>query len=632
MACDFLLSRTDALGDLHRLPARHGAHPVPASPARRSTGWSSRTPPRCSPAWPGWPGIHLAPATGNWPSSWTRWTFDAVLNLGHRDPQVITAARAAGVPDPGGPGPGPADLAGQPRALEGPHRHRPARGQQRPGFPAPWGFQGGCPGPAGPGRAPAELDQAAARTWPPGTTGRPVLGVVLRGSGAGAFPPRPGGSGPWRLRRRPAGAPWCSPRPRRARCPRGPARPHGPARPAARRCPGPAPARCTWPRPWACRCSASWACGPTTARTAGRPWARGSRCCSTPAPEADLAEGMDRLDPAAAAAPPGPGADDRARSPKRHLAALPPVRGRCRHAAADPAPAAQPGDRPAGGVGPGRHRGPGGRQRAGRRGAPGPGQARPLGHGRHPAPSPGRPVHPFPQVAAPGPGRLPGPGARADRGGREPGRVCSTPTAAPSGPPRAPSWRATMRSWPSAGPACRPCPTPTTPRARRSTCPREPYLCLMPGSTWPSKAWPREHFLALARKARLEGLGVAVLGTPGRAGDLRLRGPGRHPRPVRPDHPGAGRRLAPGRPGRPGQRFRPQPPGRRLRHPHPGPATAPPTPAAAPPGARAPWPCAWTASPAPPASRPDCAVAGHPCLAGIEPGPGLGQPLRAVPA
>jgi heptosyltransferase-2 len=44
--------------------------------------------------------------------------------------------------------------------------------------------------------------------------------------------------------------------------------------------------------------------------------------------------------------------------------------------------------------------------------------------------------------------------------------------------------------------------------------PRSPFLCLMPGSTWPSKAWPREHFLALARKARLEGLDVAVLGSP----------------------------------------------------------------------------------------------------------------------
>jgi heptosyltransferase-2 len=44
--------------------------------------------------------------------------------------------------------------------------------------------------------------------------------------------------------------------------------------------------------------------------------------------------------------------------------------------------------------------------------------------------------------------------------------------------------------------------------------PRTPYICLMPGSTWPSKAWPRDHFRAVARLARGEGLEVAVLGTP----------------------------------------------------------------------------------------------------------------------
>jgi heptosyltransferase-2 len=47
--------------------------------------------------------------------------------------------------------------------------------------------------------------------------------------------------------------------------------------------------------------------------------------------------------------------------------------------------------------------------------------------------------------------------------------------------------------------------------------PLEPYICLMPGSTWPSKAWPREHFQALARLARLDGFAVAVLGTPDEA-------------------------------------------------------------------------------------------------------------------
>jgi heptosyltransferase-2 len=45
--------------------------------------------------------------------------------------------------------------------------------------------------------------------------------------------------------------------------------------------------------------------------------------------------------------------------------------------------------------------------------------------------------------------------------------------------------------------------------------PQEPCLCLMPGSTWPSKTWPREHFLAVAHRARQAGMAVAVLGSPG---------------------------------------------------------------------------------------------------------------------
>jgi len=45
--------------------------------------------------------------------------------------------------------------------------------------------------------------------------------------------------------------------------------------------------------------------------------------------------------------------------------------------------------------------------------------------------------------------------------------------------------------------------------------PPAPYICLMPGSVWPSKTWPREHFLALAERARQAGLGVAVLGSSG---------------------------------------------------------------------------------------------------------------------
>jgi heptosyltransferase-2 len=47
--------------------------------------------------------------------------------------------------------------------------------------------------------------------------------------------------------------------------------------------------------------------------------------------------------------------------------------------------------------------------------------------------------------------------------------------------------------------------------------PLDHYLCLMPGSTWPSKAWPVEHYRTLLLKARSEGYAVAVLGSPDEA-------------------------------------------------------------------------------------------------------------------
>ena len=47
--------------------------------------------------------------------------------------------------------------------------------------------------------------------------------------------------------------------------------------------------------------------------------------------------------------------------------------------------------------------------------------------------------------------------------------------------------------------------------------PTAPYLCLMPGSVWPTKQWPASHFRALVLKARSEGLEVVVLGAPGEA-------------------------------------------------------------------------------------------------------------------
>jgi len=49
----------------------------------------------------------------------------------------------------------------------------------------------------------------------------------------------------------------------------------------------------------------------------------------------------------------------------------------------------------------------------------------------------------------------------------------------------------------------------------RVAAPAGPYICLMPGSLWPSKAWP--HYPAVTRLARAQGFQVAVLGAPAEA-------------------------------------------------------------------------------------------------------------------
>lgn len=58
--------------------------------------------------------------------------------------------------------------------------------------------------------------------------------------------------------------------------------------------------------------------------------------------------------------------------------------------------------------------------------------------------------------------------------------------------------------------------------------PSADYICLMPGSAWPSKAWPVEHFRALASMALQGGLEVVALGTKAERalGDAALNGRG----------------------------------------------------------------------------------------------------------
>ncbi len=47
----------------------------------------------------------------------------------------------------------------------------------------------------------------------------------------------------------------------------------------------------------------------------------------------------------------------------------------------------------------------------------------------------------------------------------------------------------------------------------RMDAPVTPYLCLLPGSMWPSKAWPSAHYRSLLLRARSEGMEVVVLGS-----------------------------------------------------------------------------------------------------------------------
>jgi ADP-heptose:LPS heptosyltransferase len=112
---------------------------------------------------------------------------DAVLNLSHRDAQVITAARAAGVPI----------RVARPRGSQlWEATHRLWRGRNGNGrheaenvldFLAPWGWQGGCPvAPALALTAQERVRGAADLAHLP----RPLLGVATRSSGSSAYPSR----------------------------------------------------------------------------------------------------------------------------------------------------------------------------------------------------------------------------------------------------------------------------------------------------------------------------------------------------------------------------------------------------------------------------------------------------------
>jgi ADP-heptose:LPS heptosyltransferase len=183
----FLLCRTDALGDLvislpimERILSR-----LPGAELH----WLVR--PYTAPVLAGAPGVrgvHLRQGAPELARLMADLAPDAVLNLAHRDKEVVSAARAAGVRVR------VARSRGR-QIWEATHviwKGRYGSGRHEAGnvldFLKPWGWQGGAPALPELFLAEAERSRGLADLAAGQEDPRPVLGVVLRGSGAGAFP------------------------------------------------------------------------------------------------------------------------------------------------------------------------------------------------------------------------------------------------------------------------------------------------------------------------------------------------------------------------------------------------------------------------------------------------------------
>jgi ADP-heptose:LPS heptosyltransferase len=182
----FLLCRTDALGDLViSLPVM--ARLLSRLP-EAEVHWLVR--PATAPVLAGMAGVagvHLRAGDPELDELMKRMKFDAVLNLAHRDPQVISAARAAGVPIRVARSRGRQIWQASHVLWKGRYGSGRHEAMNALDFLTPWGFQGGAPVLPDLALAPAELDQGRA-DLAGGADPRPVLGIVLRGSGSGAYP------------------------------------------------------------------------------------------------------------------------------------------------------------------------------------------------------------------------------------------------------------------------------------------------------------------------------------------------------------------------------------------------------------------------------------------------------------
>jgi ADP-heptose:LPS heptosyltransferase len=182
----FLLSRTDALGDLIV------SLPVMARILSRlpdaEIHWLVR--PATAPVLAGLPGVagvHLRAGDPELAELMDRLRFDAVLALAHRDPQVITAARSAGVPVRVARSRGRQIWQASRVLWKGRYGSGRHEASNILDFLSPWGFQGGVP--VLPELALTEAERRQGRAdLEAGADVRPVLGIVLRGSGSGAYP------------------------------------------------------------------------------------------------------------------------------------------------------------------------------------------------------------------------------------------------------------------------------------------------------------------------------------------------------------------------------------------------------------------------------------------------------------
>lgn len=183
----FLLSRTDALGDLAV------SLPVQARILSRDPGaeihWLVQ--PSTAPVLAcasGIAAVHPRPADDQLVELMKQVRPDAVLNLGHRDRYVTVAAREAGIPIRVARARGLDQIrAATHRIWKGRYGTGRHESQNLLDFLAPWAWDGGAPAQVSL-RIPGDGRERAVEELRRHSAGLRALGLILRGSGAGAFP------------------------------------------------------------------------------------------------------------------------------------------------------------------------------------------------------------------------------------------------------------------------------------------------------------------------------------------------------------------------------------------------------------------------------------------------------------